>query len=548
MIVKCEKDIVLFRYGLYIIKCWVFSKTYLFISLGKGFTVKNVLKLLASVGVLMLAVGCADVPNAPEISGDVGTAAAEDAGVNNPVQSVDEGQLTLDASAVTFLKESDLKANTQHPLASVGKKNPDKSLSLNINQLNSEKAISLSATDAVVNRKANALAKTAALADPGSCQVYTGYLTGTGDEAYLYPIPVPSGELLTIQVDMPNSAALDYDAYLYEIGASGNLTLVDWSEYITHINNPNGTVPEAVGDYNKSNTTKNYLLVVASYQGGSSTLPFTIHVCIRANNAPFDSYEPDEHAHKAISFNLDVPNPSISFRSMNTLCDNDWYTFVSPASIEFNSVLFTLDATSVDAGYTLEVYEVANSGGLKRTATTVNGRVLIGLNTRYYVRVTSTGAHYLTGVNYTFTLYPDYYVNSITVTGYEDGDGMVTYCQGYPPTYTRYRVRGGGQITVKGIVRYKTLVIPNATVKFTFYNPYYPANTGGSRTITVTSNSSGAFSATLPVGPAMGDYSCVFGSPTPFQHTFDIDYFTLESGFAVYQNEVFLLASDGKYW
>lgn len=442
-----------------------------------------------------------------------------------------------------------------HPLANIGQKRRGKPLPTNVNQLNPKNAINLSATDEVVTKKTNVLAKTAALADPGRYQIFSGFLTGSGDEANLYPIPVAAREILCIQVDLPNNAQIDYDAYLYEIGTNNSLTLVDASEYVTYTNNingPSGTVPEGVGVYNTSNTTKNYLLSVYSYQGGSSTLPFRIHVGIRANNAPLDSRESDEHAHKATSFNLDVPNPSINFRAANTLCDNDWFTFTSPASIVFNSILITLDTASVNAGYKLEVYYPASNGGLRKALTTIDGRFPIGLNTAYYIRVTSTGATSLTGANYTFTLYPDYYVNNITITGYEGGE-YATYCPGSYPTYNRYRVRGGGQITVNGIVRYKiqnnAIVVPNTSVKFTFYNPHYNSIYNGEMSTTVTSNSSGVFSATLPVGPARGNNYCSFGSATTFTHTYDINDFTLESGpWGFQRSEVFLLATDGQYW
>jgi hypothetical protein len=175
-------------------------------------------------------------------------------------------------------------------------------------------------------------------------------------------------------------------------------------------------------------------------------------------------------------------------------------------------------------------------------------------NVFFNIRITSTGANDLTGANYTFTLYPDYPVDSIQITSRGGGE-MATYCQGSFPTFTRYRVQGGQQITINGIVRYaaqnKAVVVPNADVKFTFRNPYYNSAHNGELSTTVKSNSSGAFTATLPVGPAAGENSCTFGNVIWFRHTFDIRDFDIKSGLVngnwrvtTPPEAVFLLATD----
>jgi hypothetical protein len=502
----------------------------------RGFTMRNALIWLSSVGVLLLAVSCADVPNAPEILGEP-TAAAEVAEIGNPlakvnetaqpVQVADENLLILDPSTVTVLKDSDLKTE-KYSVANISQKRLGKPFPTNVKQLNPEKTISFSAKDAVVTRKTNALAKTTALSDPGFYLPLSGFLTGTGSFVRIESILIDPGEVLCVQVDMPNSAQIDYDVRLYEVNAFGDWILVDVSDNATFINPPYGTVPEAVGVYNRGNVTKEYLVLIYSYQGGSTTLPFTAHFGIRANNALFDSKESDEHYQKATVFDFNVPNPRINSRSANTLCDNDWFTFVSPYDL---ATLFTLDAASVSAGYKLEVYDIANNGGLRITPTN-NGRVLIRANTQYYIRVTSTGANSLTGTNYTITLYPDYTTNNIKITDYTGGNGYYAYCS----TPNRYEVERNGQFTVKGITCYKfsdtlAIGIPSVDVTFTFYNPYYGSAYGGKMSTIVTSNSSGNFTATLPVGPAMGDITCTYRSPfTITDHDYDLKAFTLMAG------------------
>jgi hypothetical protein len=496
---------------------------------------RNALKLLPAVSVLLLAV-CSDVPNAPSVTGEA-TTAAEIVETDNPAQVADESQLKLEAPPTIFLTENDFKVNTQAPLAKAGVK----PLPLDVSPLSSENTI--------IIRKGKTLAKTTALADPGFYQTITGYLTGTGKQAIVYPIPVFAGEVLCIQVDLPNNAQIDYDAYLYLVDALGIATLVDRSVMSTYINGSNGTLPEMVGAYNTSDTTQNYRLLINSYQGGSSTLPYTIHFGIRENNALFDFHESDENPAKALSINLQ-PEPSstgVNNRSANTRCDNDWFMFITPPTKNYTSAVFKFDAASISAGYKFEIYTPVSNTTLKREAIDTVGRVTLANNTAYYIRVTSTGSNSLTGSNYSFVIYPDYLATSISMTPSGGGE-MATYCETIPKR-TLYRVRGGGQLTVDGIVRYNSsTILPYARVNVTFANPHYPSQYGGQLSVTVTANQSGYYTATIPVGPAHGTFECIFGSSIRYKHTYDIDNVTVSSGTAIAQANIFLLATDERVW
>jgi len=163
--------------------------------------VKNILKRLSWICAFLLTVGCANIPNAPEITQEVSTVANID--VNCRV------------CAPTF------------------------------------------------------------------CQTIS--LPLPGQQNSISPISVSPGQTLRIYLELPNNTLLDYDAYLYEIDALGSLTLVD---YISGLHN---SIPECVGVHNTSNTTKNYLFLAQSYQGGSSTPSINVRICVGTSVPPCGS-------------------------------------------------------------------------------------------------------------------------------------------------------------------------------------------------------------------------------------------------------------------
>jgi hypothetical protein len=362
----------------------------------------------------------------------------------------------------------------------------------------------------------------------GFYQVLSDFLTFEGENKFIFPIPVQPGEVLNIQLDVPNSANIDYDAYLFEVDALGNMTLVDFSEYSTFINGTHGTLSEAVGAFNVSNTTKNYAFFVQSFIGASSTQPFTIHVGIRANAYGFDQFESDENSRQAIPFTLSQSGATlINVRSANTMCDNDWYTFTTPSNLRFNTARFFLDSTSNSANYRVEVYTRTNSNQMIRQAANNNGRVSLASNTTYFIRVTSTGASSLTGADYVLTISPDFVPDQVIITNFAGGE-WVAY-NGVPG----YRVNGNSTITVQGVVGQNGFVLPNATVTVTVVNDSWSAPSQRYRVETVTTNSNGQFSVDLHLEHSTGRFSAIVGSARPFVHYFDIG-----SAFAVSGNAI----------
>lgn len=131
----------------------------------------------------------------------------------------------------------------------------------------------------------------------------TDYLTEEGQQKYVYPIVVEPGEVLHAQLDLPNSAELDYDLYLFEVDSDTlDMTLVDLSQNRTFLNGTEGTAPESVGIFNREDTVKEYAVFVVSELGSSISQPFTLHLGINTNT---DNFEADENVNWAINFTLE---------------------------------------------------------------------------------------------------------------------------------------------------------------------------------------------------------------------------------------------------
>jgi|GEM_PF-3651674 len=234
----------------------------------------------------------------------------------------------------------------------------------------------------------------------GMISTITGFLTFQGQSRLYGIIDLFPGEVLHVQADMPNSAAIDYDLMLIRTDWFGNLLeVVDASFYTTYINGANGTLSEAVGFRNTTNSVLFFAVAVESFRGSSATMPYTIHIGINNVN---DSFEADENVR---SFRIPAANlPAsgnlvVSNRAIDTLADNDWLRLQVPASNSFDRVAISLDQTSVIAGYTVEVY-TRLAGDAMRRINPVNGNEFVLPSGTVYVRVSSVGALFVTGVNY----------------------------------------------------------------------------------------------------------------------------------------------------
>ena len=242
----------------------------------------------------------------------------------------------------------------------------------------------------------------AALSTNGIHFTQSGFITFQGQQRLYGPIAVWPNEVIHVQATMPNSAAIDYDLYLFRLDALGNLILVDLSEYDTLINGNFGTIPEAVGAVNTTTLIQNYVIMIASFRGSSATMPYTLHVGI---NNRRDMQETDENAFQATPLNFSpTTGVIVNTRSMDTMTDNDWFRFDVPANRDFDQVSITLDATSNSALHRVELYTMTNTGGMRKivpTGSTFN--VSAG---SHFVRVTALASAGLTNVNYTLTITP----------------------------------------------------------------------------------------------------------------------------------------------
>ena len=231
----------------------------------------------------------------------------------------------------------------------------------------------------------------------------TGFLTFQGQMRLYGIIDLFPGEVLHIQADMPNSAAIDYDLYLFRTDWFGNLLeVVDASFYTTYINGASGTLPEAVGFRNNTNSVLFFAVGVESFRGSSTTMPYHLHIAI--NNA-LDPNEADENIRSPRVTTIALPasgNHVINNRTISSLADNDWFRLQVPASVNFERLSITLDALSVSAGYRVELY-TRLSGDAMRKIVPVNGEFVVPSGTSY-IRVTSTGSSTVTGANYVLTL------------------------------------------------------------------------------------------------------------------------------------------------
>ncbi|WP_339164884.1 hypothetical protein [Siminovitchia sp. FSL W7-1587] len=240
---------------------------------------------------------------------------------------------------------------------------------------------------------------------------FTDYLTEEGQYKYLYPITVEPGHVLNVQLDSPNSNELDYDLYLYEVNPDNlSMTLVDVSQNRTYLNGTEGTAPENVGDYNTSEK-KEYAAFVVSEKGSSTDQPFTMHVGINKNS---DIYEPDENVRTALKFSIpSIPQgpTKINMRSMDSLVDNDWFSFTVPESKSYVGIQLTLDSISQQAGYKVELYRLVNNQ-LRKVPMDSSGYVTYEnlISGQYYIRVTAIESTQLSQKNYTLSILPSYIV------------------------------------------------------------------------------------------------------------------------------------------
>lgn len=362
---------------------------------------------------------------------------------------------------------------------------------------------------------------------------FTDYLTEEGQQKYVYPIPVEPGQVLHVQLNLPNSNELDYDLYLFEVDpADLSMTLVDLSQNRTYLNGTEGTAPENVGVYNTSDKQKEYAAFVISERGSSISQPFTLHIGINHNS---DIYEPDENVRTALNFTLQpIGSTNINLRSMDSLVDNDWFSFTIPSDKNYTSIHVTLDDISQQTGYKVELYQLVNSE-LRKVPMTASGQANI-TSGPYYIRVTAIESTQLSQTNYTLSILPDYQADEIIITEFGGGN-FATYQFG-----TFYRVKGGEHLQVKGVAGYKGYVLPEAPVTVTVINEHWNPEDLRYRTQHTLTDASGNFSVSIPTAPSTAKYSYFISGAINFTHYFDYGYVKANAGTAVQVEPIYFFA------
>ena len=201
-----------------------------------------------------------------------------------------------------------------------------------------------------------------------------GFITQVGGMAQL-PISLFPGEIMHVQMDVPNSASIDYDLYLFEWSNILGWVLIRASELTTFINGASGSLPEHVGVVNNNGRITDYMIVVMSFRGASSTMPFVLNIGI---NNTFDNHEIDS-IFTPLRHTLNS-SAVLNGRSLNTRADNDWLAITIPATRSYTHVNFDLRNTA--PGHTLEVYTFQN-GQARRVNLDANNSMAASTGTFY---------------------------------------------------------------------------------------------------------------------------------------------------------------------
>lgn len=281
----------------------------------------------------------------------------------------------------------------------------------------------------------------------------TGVLTFQGDISLYGVIDVWPGEVIHVQADMPNSAAIDYDLFLLRTDVFGNiLGTVDASFYTTYINGHFGTLSEAVGFYNNTSSIMYFAIAVQSFIGSSTTMPYTLHI---ARNVSGGANEAIQHVRNPRVASVNLPASGIltfGTQRIETLADNNWLRINVPANRNFDKISLALDSNSAAAGYRVEMYTRRADDAMRKIVPN-NGGFLVTTGV-HYVRVTSTGANSVIGANVVLTIAPmnEVPVGTITVGAQDSTWLTVSGRSGLArfPVTTQNIPAGSHRVTING--------------------------------------------------------------------------------------------------
>lgn len=259
-------------------------------------------------------------------------------------------------------------------------------------------------------------------------QMYTmsGLLTAENPDA-LYTIYVEDGQMLQVELQIPQNVALNYDLYLFEyIEATSAITLMSGSEYITD----SSYMSESVGVINNSGGRMTYLMMVSSNNNPGPTDYYTLNASI---SNTYDVFEPNENAFFAVELpELNSTSEMTLSGSLNSPLDNDWFSLYVENTSEFSG----LEVTGIPTSAVVESYTVTNDNQLKKTGSSASGMTL-PISTGYnYFRLVSTGNGAFSPKTYTIKICPA--LNAAKAVFFIAVDG---YCQRSSNLFNDGRIR-----------------------------------------------------------------------------------------------------------
>ncbi len=336
---------------------------------------------------------------------------------------------------------------------------------------------------------------------------FTDYIDIPNSSVY-YPVTLPGGYYLQLQLDMPNDANIDYDLYITD----GNDNILDQAGYSPYINGGEGTVSEAVGYMIPSNVSQMSLkMYIVAAIGCSDTLPYTLHYSVSAPGE-YDRDEPKEQVQDAGQLTFPAEGAMLTGRNIHSPIDNDWYKIVVPSDRYYDKLNLALYTDSVNA-CGLEVF--TDVGGtypaLKKMP--VNNGVLSVTTGTYYLRVTNAAALFDSDdiQEYQLLVWPTLKPDGIIITGLHGTEGL-NYMVAYPGYAARFRT-DRGPVQIIGVVYIELdnelYGLPDVDVTGQYHNPHW-SQIGipdfANRYAYGTTDAGGAFNVTVDLPVAYGGY------------------------------------------
>lgn len=355
---------------------------------------------------------------------------------------------------------------------------------------------------------------------------WTETLASQGQYSFKVVTLAPN-QIVNATLECPLDENLNYNLYIYEVDSNGYLTsLVAGSETETYMNTyPDSvrkTLDEGAAYVNRSSETKTYAVGVHSARGGSSTSPYTLNVSLDVAGA-FDAAEPNDSPYAA--YVLNSGSIGISGASIHAMNDQDWFQWSVPTGTKSAKI-------SVDLGYDVEVYSVANG----------NQMVLVNAGEESFD--TTSGAYYLKIYSKTGATSTQGYTMNIQHT-FEDVVSSFSYqlksdkSSDFATYYERTAFRFEDYFTATGqVLSSNGNGVDGHRVVVGWESGAWTAASGNqTRTAVGYTDENGNFSITLKTPTSLGSNSCLLTGPINFLHKFDICWISVIPDGFEYQEE-----------